>query len=67
VLYRIPIGRPRYEAPDEDGFRYLTNSVGNLMHDVFGWFLCADITFARSLYRFAVSEDVVRQLGATEE
>ena len=34
-FWRIPLGRPEYEAPDEDGARWLVNSLGSRLHDLY--------------------------------
>ncbi len=54
-LWRIPLGRPQYEAPDEDGERWLTNNLGSCIHDRYSRALFAADRHSRVVHRIPVS------------
>ena len=61
LLWRIPVGRPRYDI--FDGERYLENSVAGLMHDTFGRFIFLGDTRAKEVLKLPVSREQAVSMG----
>lgn len=66
-LWRIPVGKPRYDASvvEEGEEPFLINSVAGCLHQVFTWAFCLDLALERELHCFAVSAEVAAALGYT--